>query len=72
VKVLVDADSERFLGVAALGVRGDEVVAPFAVAMTAGISWRTFRRTVLSHPTIAEMLPWTLDELEPVTREADA
>ena len=69
VKVLVDADTELFLGASVFGVRGDEIVATFALAMNAGITWRDFRTTVLPHPTIAEMMPWTLDGLESVPSE---
>ena len=70
VKVLVDADSERFLGASVFGVGGDEIIATFAVAMNADVTWRTFRTTVLPHPTVAELLPWTLDGLEPVAADA--
>lgn len=72
VKLLVDADSERFLGASVLGVGGDEIIATFAVAMNADISWRALRTTVLAHPTVAEMMPWILDGLEPVDGEASA
>jgi pyruvate/2-oxoglutarate dehydrogenase complex dihydrolipoamide dehydrogenase (E3) component len=65
VKVLVDAGTERFVGVTVFGVGGDEIIGLFAVAMNAGMTWREFRTTVLPHPTVAEMMPWTLDGLEP-------
>ncbi len=66
VKVLVDADDDRFLGAAVLGVHGDEVVGLFALAMSAGLTTETFRRVVLPHPTVGELMPWVLDGLEPV------
>jgi pyruvate/2-oxoglutarate dehydrogenase complex dihydrolipoamide dehydrogenase (E3) component len=66
VKVLVDADSDRFLGAAVLGVNGDEVVGLFALAMSAGLKTEAFRRVVLPHPTIGELMPWVLDGLAPV------
>ena len=66
VKVLVDADSDRFLGAAVLGVHGDEVVGLFALAMSAGLTTEAFRRVVLPHPTIGEIMPFVLDGLEPV------
>ena len=72
VKVLVDADSERFLGASVLGVGGDEVIAALAVAMNADVTWHAFRTTVLPHPTVAEMMPWILDGLEPVAADASA
>ncbi len=72
VKLLVDADSERFLGASVLGVGGDEVIAALAVAMNADVTWHAFRTTVLPHPTVAEMMPWILDGLEPVAADASA
>ena len=66
VKILVDADSELFLGATVLGVGGDEVVGVFATAMNAGMTWREFRTTVLPHPTVGELMPFTLDDLEPL------
>jgi pyruvate/2-oxoglutarate dehydrogenase complex dihydrolipoamide dehydrogenase (E3) component len=66
VKILVDADTERFLGVAILGVGGDEVVNMFTPFMVTGQSYKLFRRAVLTHPTVAELMPWILDDLRPL------
>jgi pyruvate/2-oxoglutarate dehydrogenase complex dihydrolipoamide dehydrogenase (E3) component len=66
VKVLVDADTDRFLGAAVLGVHGDEVVGLFALAMSAGLTTEAFRRVVLPHPTVGELMPWVLDGLAPI------
>lgn len=66
IKLIVDADENRFLGVAALGLYGDEIANLFAVAMHGGVDVPTFRRSVLIHPTVAELLPWMLDGLGPV------
>ncbi|MBW6455238.1 MAG: mercuric reductase [Trueperaceae bacterium] len=66
VKVLVDADDDRFLGASVLGVGGDEIVNLFAVAMTAGMTTAQFRRAVLVHPTVSELMPWVLAGLQPV------
>jgi pyruvate/2-oxoglutarate dehydrogenase complex dihydrolipoamide dehydrogenase (E3) component len=67
VKILVDADTERFLGVAILGVGGDEVINMFTPFMVTGQSYKLFRRAVLTHPTVAELMPWILDDLRPLT-----
>ena len=66
VKLLVDADTEEFLGVAVLGIGGDEIVNIFTTFMYTGQSYKLFRKAVLPHPTVAELMPWTLDELEPL------
>ncbi|MDZ7706368.1 MAG: mercuric reductase [Trueperaceae bacterium] len=65
IKLLVDADTDRFLGVAVLGMHGDELANLFAAFMRTGADWHTFRRTVLVHPTVGELLPFVLDGLQP-------
>lgn len=65
VKILVDADTEEILGVTILGVGGDEIISMFAPFMYAKQSYKLFRRAVLPHPTVAELMPWILDDLAP-------
>jgi pyruvate/2-oxoglutarate dehydrogenase complex dihydrolipoamide dehydrogenase (E3) component len=67
VKILVDADTEEFLGAAILGIGGDEVINVFTPFMYTGQSYKLFRKAVLTHPTVAELLPWILDDLQPLT-----
>ncbi|MFQ5419054.1 MAG: mercuric reductase [Anaerolineae bacterium] len=66
VKILVDADTEEFLGAAILGVGGDEIINMFTPFMYTGQSYKLFRKAVLTHPTVAELMPWTLDDLKPL------
>lgn len=66
IKILVDADTEEFVGVAVLGVGGDEIINMFAPFMLAKQSFRLFRKAVMVHPTVGELLPWILDDLEPL------
>ena len=67
VKILVDADSEEFVGVTILGVGGDEVINIFAPYMHTKQSYKNFRKAVLTHPTVGELLPWILDDLAPLS-----
>lgn len=67
VKILVDADTGQFLGAAILGVGGDEVINMFTPFMYTRQSYKLFRRAVLTHPTVAELMPWILDDLRPLT-----
>lgn len=67
IKILADADTEEFLGVAILGVGGDEVINVFAPFMYAHLPYTTFRKALFTHPTVAELLPWILDDLAPLT-----
>ena len=66
VKILVDKESEKIVGAAVFGVGGDEVVNVFTPFMYTGQSYKMFRKAVLTHPTVAELLPWILDDLQPL------
>ncbi len=65
-KLVVDGDSDRILGAAILGPGGDEIVNMLATFMYSGLPCKEYRKSVLVHPTISELIPWILDTLEPV------
>ena len=65
-KLLVDGDTDQILGAAILGPGGDEVINMFAAYMYSGLPCMNYRKSVLVHPTISELMPWILDTLEPV------
>ena len=65
-KLLVDGDTDQILGAAILGPGGDEIVNMFAAYMYSGLPCTSYRKSVLVHPTISELMPWILDKLEPV------
>jgi pyruvate/2-oxoglutarate dehydrogenase complex dihydrolipoamide dehydrogenase (E3) component len=56
MKVLVDADSDRILGFAALGPEAGELMANVQVAMLAGQPYTLLRDAVYTHPTMSEGL----------------
>jgi len=66
-KLLVDAETDLILGAAILGPGGDEIINMFAAIMHSQIPCREYRKVVLVHPTVAELMPWILDNLEEVT-----
>jgi pyruvate/2-oxoglutarate dehydrogenase complex dihydrolipoamide dehydrogenase (E3) component len=66
MKVLVDAESKRFLGVALLGIEGDEVVQSLLDAMYANAPYTVIRRAMHIHPTVAELIPTLLEGLKPL------
>ncbi len=68
IKLLVDADSERFLGASILGLHGDEVVQAINYFMATGASYKVMMETLPIHPTVAEFLPTVLSELEPLSK----
>ncbi len=66
MKVLVDGESQEILGAAILGLSGDEVVHALLDVMYAGAPYTTISRAVHIHPTVSELVPTTLQDLEPL------
>ena len=66
LKLVVDADSERILGTAMLGIEGDEVVQGILSLMYAGQSYKLIDRAMYIHPTVSEYLPTLVGNLEPL------
>ncbi len=67
IKILVDADSKEILGAAILGIGGDEVVQVLLTAMYEKTPYTVISRSVYIHPTVSELIPTTLQSLEPLT-----
>jgi pyruvate/2-oxoglutarate dehydrogenase complex dihydrolipoamide dehydrogenase (E3) component len=66
MKVLVDAESKRMLGAAILGIGGDEIVHSVLDVMYADAPYSVIQRAVHIHPTVSELIPTMLGELEPL------
>ncbi len=66
IKIMVDADSEEILGAAILGLSGDEVVHCLLDVMAAKAPYTTISRGVHIHPTVAELVPTVLQNLQPL------
>ncbi|HEY2454696.1 MAG TPA: mercuric reductase [Scandinavium sp.] len=69
IRLIVDAQSERFLGAAFLGIGGDEIVSVISNYMATGASYRLMMQTLPVHPTVAEFLPTVLGRLRPLSIE---
>lgn len=66
MKILVDADTEEFLGAAFLGMHGDDVAQIIGTAIQAGVRYPLVRDALPIHPTIGEFIPTLLGSLEPL------
>jgi pyruvate/2-oxoglutarate dehydrogenase complex dihydrolipoamide dehydrogenase (E3) component len=66
MKVFADAETRKILGVALLGIEGDEVMQSLLEAMAAGVSVDTIIRTMHVHPTVSELVPTLLADLKPL------
>ena len=72
IKILVDAGDRRILGAALLGTGGDEVVHSILDLMYASVPYTVMQRAMHIHPTVSELLPAMLGELEPLELAAAA
>ena len=64
MKVLVAADTGEILGAALLGLNADEVVHSLLDVMHADAPYTVVRRAMHIHPTVSELIPTMLGELE--------
>jgi len=64
MKVFADAETRQILGVALLGIEGDEVMQSLLEAMAAGVDVDTIIRTMHVHPTVSELVPTLLGDLK--------
>jgi len=65
MKVVADAQSRRILGAAILGTGGDEAIHGLLDTMHAGVGWDVLRWAVPIHPTVSELIPTVLGEMQP-------
>ena len=68
MKVVVDVDTEHILGAALLCIEGDEIVHSLLDVMAAGASYKVIQRSVPIHPTVSELIPTLLGQLDEVSR----
>ena len=72
IKILVDADSEQILGATVFGIGGDEIIHVFTNFIATGASYKVMRDALPVHPTVAELMPTILKQLEPLDKSDDA
>ncbi|MFW5836134.1 MAG: FAD-dependent oxidoreductase [bacterium] len=65
-KVLVEASSGRLLGATVFGTGGDEVINLLATWMYTRLPYTELQKAVLVHPTVAELMPYVFENLEPL------
>jgi pyruvate/2-oxoglutarate dehydrogenase complex dihydrolipoamide dehydrogenase (E3) component len=56
MKAIVDAETDRILGAAMLGIEGGEAAAMLKIAMMGDLPYTALRDGVFAHPTLAESL----------------
>lgn len=66
MRVIVDADSRRFVGASLLGIRCDEVVQVIGAMMAADVPCDVLAGALPIHPTVTEFFPTILGKLRPL------
>lgn len=66
MRVIVDAQTHEILGASILGVTGDEVVHSLLDVMYARAPYTTISRAMHIHPTVSELVPTLLQEMQPM------
>ena len=72
MKIVVDAQSGEILGAAILGPGGDEAIHSILDVMYAKAPYKTIQRAMHIHPTVSELIPTMLGELQPLDATAGA
>jgi pyruvate/2-oxoglutarate dehydrogenase complex dihydrolipoamide dehydrogenase (E3) component len=68
MKIVVDAATLEILGAGILGVGGDEAIHSILDVMYAKAPYTVIQRAVHIHPTVSELIPTMLGELQPLAK----
>ncbi|MDX1640799.1 MAG: FAD-containing oxidoreductase [Balneolaceae bacterium] len=66
IRILVDADTDKILGATIFGINGDEIIHSLLDVMYADKPYTVISRAIHIHPTISELIPTILQNLEPL------
>jgi pyruvate/2-oxoglutarate dehydrogenase complex dihydrolipoamide dehydrogenase (E3) component len=69
IKVFVDAETKHILGATVFGTGGDEAIHCILTAMYARQPASLLTHSVHIHPTVAELIPTTLEDLKPLAAQ---
>lgn len=72
MKIIVDAQTHEILGAAILGTGGDEAIHSILDVMYARAPYAVLQRAMHIHPTVSELIPTMLGELQPLAAAAGA
>jgi pyruvate/2-oxoglutarate dehydrogenase complex dihydrolipoamide dehydrogenase (E3) component len=66
MKAVIDAETRKILGATILGTSGDEAIHGIIDIMNAGMPYTILQRAVPIHPTVSELIPTLLGEMQPI------
>ena len=67
MKLVVDAENDRILGAAILGIEGGELVQTLGALMLADVPYTVLKGAVYIHPTLAEGFFGLMEDVKPAT-----
>src|SRR4051794_2481767 len=72
MKIIVDSQTRQILGAAILGTGGDEAIHSILDVMYAKAPYTVIQRAVHIHPTVSELVPTMLGEMQPLSLATDS
>ncbi len=66
MKIVVDAETKEVVGAAILAIGGDEIIHSILDVMYSKAPYTVIQRAVHIHPTVSELIPTMLGDLEPL------
>ena len=66
MQVIVDAETKKILGATLLGIEADEAIHCIIDVMNACVPYTAISRAVHIHPTVSELIPTLLGNLQPL------
>jgi pyruvate/2-oxoglutarate dehydrogenase complex dihydrolipoamide dehydrogenase (E3) component len=66
MKIFIDAETDKIMGAAILGIGGDEIIHALIDLMYADAPYTVLQRAMHIHPTVAELIPTMLGDLKPL------
>jgi pyruvate/2-oxoglutarate dehydrogenase complex dihydrolipoamide dehydrogenase (E3) component len=66
MKILLDRESKQILGASLFGLSGDEVIHCILDVMYAKAPYTVLQRAMHIHPTVSELIPPMLEDLQPL------
>ena len=66
IKLVIDAETHRFVGATVFGIGGDEIVQLISAQIAAGAPYEVVRDALPIHPTVSEFFPTILGRLKPL------
>ena len=72
MKIIADAQTRKVLGASILGTSGDDAIHSILTLMNADVPYSVLQRSTPIHPTVSELLPTVLGDMQAVSENSRA